>query len=420
MSFVKQYLYITILVIGILLWSNIHSFWNSVNKKKETSISWSSVFSSDKIKNVEKIIQDEYYHFSQKSKEDIENWMITSLVESLWDKHSSYFPPKEAKEFSEILNGDFEGIWAVIDEHIRGIIIRKVFDTSPAKKAWLQAWDILLKVWDISMLGMSAEEAVKKIRWPKWSKIQMSYSRWEYSSIISTEVTRGTIVIPSTQEKMFTWAFLDIGYIEVAFFWERTPEEFQKSLQKLTASWAKGIVLDFRNNGWWYLNASVDILSLLLPDYTLAVITKENDPKKAASLYTKSSKYTNTTLPIVMIINNLSASATEIVAWALQDHKRAIIVGEKSYGKWSVQEPFILDDWSILKLTIAKWYTPQDKNIDNNGITPDIFIPLFDRDFTARYDRQEENAKAIINTLLSTNNNHEKVIEEMKRKDFTQ
>lgn len=420
MSFVKQYLYITILVIGILLWSNIHSFWNSVNKKKETSISWSSVFSSDKIKNVEKIIQDEYYHFSQKSKEDIENWMITSLVESLWDKHSSYFPPKEAKEFSEILNGDFEGIWAVIDEHIRGIIIRKVFDTSPAKKAWLQAWDILLKVWDISMLGMSAEEAVKKIRWPKWSKIQMSYSRWEYSSIISTEVTRGTIVIPSTQEKMFTWAFLDIGYIEVAFFWERTPEEFQKSLQKLTASWAKGIVLDFRNNGWWYLNASVDILSLLLPDYTLAVITKENDPKKAASLYTKSSKYTNTTLPIVMIINNLSASATEIVAWALQDHKRAIIVGEKSYGKWSVQEPFILDDWSILKLTIAKWYTPQDKNIDNNGITPDIFIPLFDRDFTARYDRQEENAKAIINTLLSTNNNREKVIEEMKRKDFTQ
>jgi carboxyl-terminal processing protease len=121
-----------------------------------------------------------------------------------------------------------------------------------------------------------------------------------------------------------------------------------------------------------------------------------------------------------MLVNNLSASATEIVAWALQDHKRAIIIGEQTYGKWSVQEPFVLEDGSILKLTIAKWYTPKDKNIDKNGITPDVTIPLFDRDFVARYDRQLENAKKIIDSMLSTNNSRESIIEELKKKDFTQ
>lgn len=414
-----KYINISILILGLWLWFMVGSWW-VVIKPPMKSTSWSSIFTSEKIKNVEKTIQDEYYHFSQKPKEDIENAMITSLVESLGDKHSSYFPPKEAKEFSEVLNGNFEGIWAVIDEHIKGIIIRKVLDASPAKKAWLLDGDILLKVWNESMLGMKADDAVKKIKWPKGSKVQLTYLRWESLDPSIIEITRDTIIIPSTQERMFTWAFLDIGYIEVAFFWERTQNEFQKSFQKLTASWAKAIVLDFRNNGWGYLDAAVDILSLLLPNNTLAVTTKENDPNKTESLYTKANIYTNTSIPIVMLVNNLSASATEIVAWALQDHKRAIIIWEKTYGKWSVQEPFVLKDGSILKLTIAKWYTPQDKNIDTDGITPDILIPLFDRDFIARYDRQWENAKIIANTLLSTNNTRDTVIAEMKKKDFTQ
>lgn len=419
MNIYYKYIYISILFWGILFGFTLGTSW-TFQKNRIENQSGSSIFTSEKISNVQKTIQDEYYHFSEKSKTDIENAMITSLVESLGDKHSSYFPPKEAKEFSEVLNGNFEGIWAVIDEHVKWIIIRKVLNASPAKKAWLQDGDIILKVWEESMLGMRADEAVKKIKWPKGSKIQLTYLRWESTIPNTIEITRDTIIIPSTQERMFTWAFLDIGYIEVAFFGERTPQEFQKSFQNLTASWAKAIVLDFRNNGWWYLDAAVDILSLLLPDHTLAVTTKENDPKKTESLYTKTNSHTNTSIPLVMIVNNLSASATEIVAWALQDHKRAIIIGEQSYWKWSVQEPFVLKDWSILKLTIAKWYTPHDKNIDKDGITPDILIPLFDRDFTARYDRQSENAKNIASTLLSTNSTRDTVIEEMKKKDFTQ
>ena len=397
-------------------YSNIHTYIENYSSKSTIE---SDVFSTKKIQEAEKLIKNEYYKFSEKSTIDIENGMITSLVESLWDKHSSYFPPKEAKEFVEVLSGDFEGIGAVIDEHIQGIIIRKIFPDSPAKKAWLQDGDIISKVGEDSLLGMSSEDAVKKIRGPKWSKAVITYTRWDNTTPLSAEVVRDTIVIPSTSEKMFTWVFSDVWYIEVAFFGERTAQEFQTSLENVTASWAKAIILDFRNNGWGYLDIAVDILSYMLPDNTLAVTTKETDPTKNSSLFTKKTKFTNTDIPIIMLINNLSASATEIVAGALQDYKRAIIVGEKSYGKWSVQEPFLLNDGSMLKITIAKWYTPKDKNIDHDGITPDISIPLFDRDFTARYDRQLENTKEIIDALLSTNASYESVIAEMQKKDFT-
>ncbi len=417
MSFLKKYIPVFLFIFGGILGIFLYVIYEeSFIKKWEEN---NEIFSSSKIESVQNIIKDEYYHFSEKTKEEIENGMITALVESLGDKHSSYFAPKEAREFAEVLRWDFEGIGAVIDEHIRGIIIRKVFDDSPAKKSWLQSGDIILKVGTDSMLGMTAEEAVKKIRWPKWSKAQILYSRWEDNKESSIEVTRSTIIIPSTQERMLTGTLGDIGYVEVAFFGEKTPDEFAKSLQNITASGAKAVILDFRNNGGGYVDAAVDILWLLLPDDSLAVTTRENEPKNTLTLRTKESLRTNTDIPIVMLINNLSASATEIVAWALQDYERAIIIGEKSYGKGSVQLPFVLKDGSILKLTIGRWYTPKDQNIDKNGIRPDISIPLFERDFEKRYDRQLEYSKDVIKMMLEWTLKRGEIIQKMKLQDFT-
>ena len=161
------------------------------------------------------------------------------------------------------------------------------------------------------------------------------------------------------------------------------------------------------------------MLSLLLPDDTLAVTTKENDIKKTQPLSTRANNFTNERIPLIMLINDLSASATEIVAGALQDYGRAVIVGEKSYGKGSVQEPFVLSDGSILKITIGRWYTPKNQVIDKNGITPDITIPLLNKDFENQYDRQLENAKIITLKLLSPDMTREKLIQEMKNTDFT-
>lgn len=418
MNVFRPYIFI---FLGVIIWS-IFSSYASVSNffiKNTPQKIGDDIFTSIKIQEAQKLIQEKYYKFSEKPALDIENAMLTALVESLGDKHSSYFPPKEAKEFIEVLSGDFEGIGAVIDEHIRGIIIRKVFPDSPAKKSWLQDGDIITKVDTESVVWLTSEEAVKKIRGPKASQVVIEYIRWENKDPQNVTVIRDTIVIPSTSERMFTGSLSNVGYIEVAYFGERTTEEFETSLKNLNASWAKAIVLDLRNNGWGYLDTAVNLLSYFLPDNTLTVTTKETDPTKNLPLYTHKTTSTNTEIPLIMLVNNLSASATEIMAGAFQDYKRAIIVGEKTYGKWSVQEPFLMSDGSMMKITIAKWYTPKDKNIDHDGITPDILIPIFERDFTARYDRQLEYTKEIIDRLLSSNINHDTLIEEMKSKDFT-
>lgn len=385
------------------------------------SVSWewiesTDIFNSKKIEQAKKIIKDEYYHFNDKSKQEIEDGMLTSIVESLGDKHSTYFNPKDAKEFAEVLKGDFEGIGAVIDQHMKGIIIRKVFDTSPAKKAWLQDGDIIVKVGADSMVWVPTEEAVKKIRWPKWSKVLVSYVRWQ-SELKTVEITRDTILIPSVQGTILSWS--TTGYIEVSFFWENTSGEFQKELKSVTKSWATSLILDFRDNGGGFLDTAVDILSYFFPENTLVVRTRQNDPKLTEELKThKVEEILDQKIPVVMLINNLSASATEIVAWALQDYHRAVIVGEKSYGKWSVQEPFLLDDGSILKITIGRWYTPKDQNIDKNGITPDIWVPLFEADYIWRNDRQLNSAKDIIKMFEASGATYDTVVVEAKGKDY--
>lgn len=375
------------------------------------------VFSSKKIEQAKEIIKDEYYQFNQKTKEEIEDGMLQSIVESLGDKHSSYFNPKDAKEFSEVLRWGFEWIGAVIDDHMKGILIRKVFDTSPAKKAGLQDGDIIVKVGNDSMVGVPTEDAVKKIRWPKGSKVQVSYIRWDEAPV-TLEITRDTITIPSVQSTILSWS--TIGYIEVVFFGENTTLEFTKELTNVTKSWATALILDFRDNGGGFLDTAVDILSHFFEEDVLVVRTRQNDPRLTEELKTqKIEKILDQKLPVVMLINNLSASATEIVAWAFQDYKRAILIWEKSYGKWSVQEPFLLEDGSILKITVGRWYTPNDQNIDKNGITPDITVPLFEADYQAKNDRQLNAAKDILQLFNEPNATYETVLEQAKAKDFT-
>ena len=385
-------------------------FWSSSGSVSD------SIFDSKKIQEAKKLIQTEYYHFSEKTKDEIENGMITSLVASLWDKHSSYFPPKEASDFSDTLRGDFEWIGAVIDENPKWIKIQKVLEGSPAEKWGLKNGDIITMVDTTSLVWFTADEAVQKIRGPKWSKVILSYLRGDNETVQKVEITRDTVLVPSTQEKMFTGS--KIGYLEVGFFWEHTTQEFEKSLKSLTNSGAEWIILDFRNNPGGFLDSAVEILSMVLPADTVAVITRENDAKKNQTLYTIAGKFSNTQVPIVMLVNEYSASASEIVAGALQDYGRAILIGEKTYGKWSVQSPFVLSDGSILKLTIGRWYTPKDRWIDQEGIHPDISIVLKDEDYKNAYDRQLEGAKKVMQELLKSKGDVPKTIESMKNTTF--
>ncbi len=393
--------------------NSLESLISSISWPKETT--QSSVFESKKIEEAKKMIETQYYHFSEKKKEDIENEFITALVASVWDRHSSYFPPKAASDFKDSLRWDFEWIGAVIDENSRGIKVQKVFKNSPAEKWGLKNGDILTMVDKTRLIGMKTEDAVDAIRGPKWSKITVKYLRGENNTESSTEITRERVLIPSVQEKMLTGS---IGYIEVGFFGEHTVDEFSISLQNLTVSWAQGIILDFRNNPGGFLDSAVDILSEILPIHTKAVITRENDPKKNETLYTKWFLKPNTEIPIIILVNGLSASASEIVAWALQDHKRAILIWDKTYGKWSVQTPFSMADGSMLKLTIWRWYTPKDRWIDKEGILPDILIPFKEDDYKNLFDRQFEWARKVMDELLMNSGSIEKTILSAKTLTF--
>lgn len=407
MNFSKTWIILLSLFVWYSIWYFSYNFTQGLVLQPTTKV---DIFQSTKIKEAYVYLEKYYYWFTKKTEEEREDALIDALTKSLWDKHTSYFNPKDAKEFTESLSGDFEWIGAVIKEHPKGIQIMKVLENSPAAKNGLLKGDVILKIDTKETLGMLADAAVEIIRWPKWTTVTLTVLSW--STEKEVQIKRDRVIVPSTYSEVLTGTTL--GYIEIGFFWENTTNEVTKSLESLLWSGVTGIIIDARNNGWWFLDSAVEISSLILPEDQLVVATRGIRPSENTDYKTKKRKIHNTTIPIVMVVNNMSASATEIVAGALQDYDRAVIVGQKTYGKGSVQEPFILSDGSMMKITIAKWFTPKDRWIDEKWIEPDIDIELTDDDYKNIYDRQLEWAKVILQDLIQKKN---KVSEYKKDKE---
>ncbi len=343
---------------------------------------------------VYKIINNNYYSFNKISEKDLIYWMIKWLVESLWDKHSEFFNPEETKEFNQNLNWDFEWIWAVVQKNDFWVIVDRLIAGSPAKETWIFIGDIIIKANNIELKDLNLIDAVKQIKWPNWTKVKLEIIRpWE-TEILIKEVTRRKITIPSLESKKID----NIWYIILSIFWEKTWDEFKKTIDNLYSENISWLILDLRDNGWWYLETAVSILSNFIEKDKLLVITKEKNPLLNQSFFSYWNN--NKKIPIVVILNWNSASASEITAWAIKDYKIWIILWEKSYGKWSVQQPYTLSDWSELKITTAKWYTPLDHSIDQEGIKPDIEVLLQKEDYEKKYDRQLEEAKNVLNKMI--------------------
>jgi C-terminal peptidase prc len=362
------------------------------------NLSNEDIFASEKVKKTMNLIRKNFYWFDKKTTLEIEDAILKSIVKWLWDKHSIYFTKKETVEFEESLRGDFEWIWAVINDHHKGIKIMKIIPNSPAEKSWLKAWDIMTSIWSINIVWKSTEDAVKVIRWAKWTIAEITYKRWDDNKELHVNVIRDKVNVPSVADKMLE---KNIGYIEIATFWEHTTAEFVKSWNSLTASWAKWIILDFRNNPGGYLDTAVDIASIVLPKNSPVVTIKENNPLKNETRITLSWTKNNIKIPIIVLINDYSASASEIFAGALQDHGRALLLGEKSYGKGSVQVWFDIWDGSIVKITIARWFTPKGNSIDEKGISPDLEVLLTGKDYENVFDRQLKAAELVIQDQIS-------------------
>ncbi|MBU2524117.1 S41 family peptidase [Patescibacteria group bacterium] len=344
-------------------------------------------------------IQLEYVDNSAlEEQSDVSYGAAKGLVKALNDPYSSFLDPEETTQFRESLDGELEGIGAEITIKEGKLMVITPLKESPAENAGIMPGDYIYKIDGEVSDGMSIHEAVGKIKGPKGTNVVLTIFRESEDVVIEPleiEVTRDKIVIESVTSEMLE---NDIVFVSINQFSDDTTREFKKAVREIMVKKPKGVIIDLRFNGGGYLDTAVGILSEIIPGKQKIVSTKgrKNDNNKI--FYSDGSARLDK-LPMVVLINKGSASASEIVAGAVQDLQRGIIIGEQSFGKGSVQEVFNLADSSSLIITVAKWYTPLEFSVDKVGITPDRVIPMTADDYENDLDPQLKEAVNYLSTL---------------------
>lgn len=320
------------------------------------------------------------------TKKEVSDSLIHGFVDSYGDQFSEYFSPEELVSFQTMIDGDFEGIGAYVEDSPSGVYISGVLPDSPAQKGGLLPGDIIQSVDSDSMYGKTANQAVQKIRWPAGSPVVLEI----FSSILSTrkQVTllRQKLEIPIITDELIG----DTLFIELFSFNDYSWQDVAKVLQKYAGKYTS-LLLDLRNNGGGTLQAAVDVGSLFLGrDRLIATV----EGKETTSYTSKGTEDIKT--PIYILVNGQTASAAEILASALHTHLWAPIFGSQTYGKWSVQELFPLSNGWQIKITIAHWKTSSGELLDGVGIKPDTIILPSPRDITEGRDIQREKALEMI------------------------
>jgi carboxyl-terminal processing protease len=314
----------------------------------------------------------------------------TGLVNSTGDPYTEYFNPSQAKAFNEQLEGSFTGIGAELGKDSDGnVIIIAPLAGYPAQKAGLKSHDIIAAVNKQATSGMSVDSVVQKIRGQAETKVTLTIAR-EGTAPFDVTITRTKITIPSVQYHEDG----SIGYLKISQFGEDTFRLSKEAAQQFSAKGVKAVVLDLRGDPGGYLSSAVDISSLWLEQGKTVVQEKRGSQVVDTQYATGSSPLKG--MPTVVLIDGGSASASEITAGALHDNGVATLVGAKSFGKGSVQQVINLSDGSELKVTVAHWYTPNGKNIDKQGITPEVAIALSDSDANSGKDPQKDKAYQIL------------------------
>ena len=281
------------------------------------------------------------------------------LVEQLQDPYSELYTPKQLAEFQQNTGGRYGGLGMQIEPvEGRGVSVMKVFPNTPAERAGVQAGDIIVQIDTANTRGWNSQQVSDVLKGEPGSKVTVSFARPGVTQPIQSTLTRAIIHVPAVP---YTLTFDGIGYIPVEGFNETSGEEFAKAVQEMQAKGAKGLIVDLRDNPGGYLEQSLAISNLFLPpgQEILSVRGRGVPPQT----YVSRGRPLAPDVPLVVLINGRSASASEIVAGALQDHDRALIVGTTSFGKGLVQSLYPLDGGYAVKLTTAKWYTPVGRSI---------------------------------------------------------
>jgi len=330
---------------------------------------------------------------SPKTKQDLIVAAIKGILDSLNDKHAEYFTKDEYAKIMESYQGILKGgigIIVTMNDN-KEVEVVKVVKDSPASKFDIKQGDIIKKVNGEDISGISLEEVVAKIKGEVNTTVTISFFRPSENKNFDYTITRGTFPIPNFNAEMIEG---NIAYVQYYEFQEGGAQQLEKEIDNLISQGAKGIILDLRNNLGGVLNDAVYLCDLFLDKGVIVTVKGRSNGKDSFEEFdAKQGKYTD--IPLIVLINGYSASASELTAGALKDNKRALLIGEKSYGKGTVQVLHILSDGSGIKFTTAKYYLPSGESIDGKGITPDITVEL--------------------NQNSTTDTQKEKAIEEMKK-----
>ena len=320
---------------------------------------------------------------------------IRGMAESLNDPYSSYMNPEEYRSQNAPLKGEYTGIGAWVDTSGELLVILSPMPNSPAETIGIKPGDEVVAIDGNDMTILQPAQVLEKILGPAGTKISLSIKRKDIEEILEFELERAVIPIPSVESEVLEG---NIGYIRLYTFGDQSTREFKQALNNMIEQQVNGLIFDLRNNTGGYVNTAIEITSLFIPD---GVVMVEEWGDGSQTQYETVGKALDTSTPLVILVNEGTASASEITAGALQDYERATLIGTSTFGKGFIQNWVPLrDENGALRITIARWLTPKGRQIEEFGLTPDITVTITDRDIQKKNDSQLNRALLYLSNLI--------------------
>lgn len=345
--------------------------------------------------DVWRVIQQEYVDKGDLDFQKMVYGAISGMVKSLGDPYTVFLTPEDSKVFQEDVSGEFQGVGMEIDIREDELTVIAPLDGTPAQQAGLRAGDKILKVDEVFTRDITIEEAIKLIRGPKGTEVTLTIFREGWDEPKEFKIVREVIVVPSLR-----WEIRDddIAYIKIYQFYDKARADFARAAMDILRGQTKKIIIDLRNNPGGYLEVAQNIAGWFL-ERNQVVTIEDLGPGQDRIEFRAQGPSSFADYFVVVLINRGSASGSEILAGALRDNQGIKLIGEKSFGKGSVQELKNFDDQSSLKITVAKWLTPNGDFITDKGLEPDVPVEMTEEDYDAGRDPQLDKAIEILKEM---------------------
>lgn len=392
-----------ILMIWFLIWFFISNYYlnnNFVSYLLNNDINHHDIVSNknfDRFDDIDSVLRDYYYDYSGIDHEAMIENAVKAYVDGIWDPYTVYMDAETNSGFMGDLEWEtnFEWIWAVVSKKDYYILVEELIKDAPAYKAGILPLDRIIKVDGEYVKDESLDDSVARMKGPKWTTVVLTIERMtteDESEILELSVLRDSVNVPSLTTDIFTIWNKRIWYINISMIWEETDNIFKKEIPILLAADLDGMIIDVRWNWWWLMDIGVEIVSHFIPKWKLVV--QSEYPWFADEVYNSKWYWEFEWMKVVVLVDWLTASAWEIITLALQEQINAIVLGTKTFGKWSIQTLHEFPDGASLKYTIGKWFPPSGLSIDQTGIIPDIIVD-FDSSWYINndIDNQLEEAK---------------------------